>query len=176
MRKSIGLAFGFSLLFILLMNFLFFIIANAIEGSIEAQFNAIAANPYYLCYRLAQPMGHFPWDIVGWINSDVYNNGDNLRFGLMLVAIIGGAIIAGIAGGSIKNAIIGWVITCIILIILIGIAAFNVQGVIYLITGSYTTSFEDAMIWIVLRGIFNTIIYGLLTVLVALIAGKSKSY
>jgi hypothetical protein len=176
MRKSMGLAFGLSLLFILLMNFLFFIIANSIEGTIDVQLNAIAENPYWLCYRLAQPMAHFPWDIVGWINSDVYTDADNLRFGLMLIAIIGGAIIAGVAGGSIKNAVIGWTITSIILIVLIAIAVYNVEGVIYLVTGSFSTSVEDAIVWVILRGIFNTILYGLLAALVALVVGKSKSY
>ena len=176
MRKSMSLAFGFSLLFILLMNFLFFIIAYSTDGTINAQFNAIAENPYYLCYILAQPMGHFPWDIVGWINSSTYTDADNLRFGLMLLTIIGGAIIAGLAGGSIKNAVIGWVITGIILVVLIAISVYNVDGVITIITGSSSTSVEETMVWVVLRGVFNIILYGLLTALVALVVGKSKSY
>ena len=177
MRKSISLAFGLSLIFILLMNFLFFIIANAIEGSIDTQIQFLTEYPFLIFYRLAQAMGHFPWDIVEWINNDsIYSQADQLRFVLMLVAIIVGAIIAGLAGGSIKNAVIGWTITCIILIIFVGIAAYNEQVVRNLITGISGATFEEAIVWIVIRGIFNTILYGLLTALIALIAGKSKSY
>jgi len=177
MRKSVSLAFGLSLAFILLMNFLFFIIANAIEGSIDTQIQTLTQYPYLIFYRLAQPMAHFPWDIVGWINNEtVYNQADQLRFALMLVAIIVGAIIAGLAGGSIKNALIGWTITCIILIIFVGIAAYNVPGVRNLITGITGATFDETIVWIIIRGIFNTIIYGLLAALIALIAGKSKTY
>ena len=177
MRKSISLAFGLSLIFILLMNFLFFIIANAAEGSIDTQIQHLTQYPYLIFYRLAQAMGHFPWDIVDWINNDaIYSEFDHLRFGLMLVAIIVGAIIAGLAGGSIKNAVIGWTITCIILIVFVGIAAYNEQPVRNLITGISGATFEDTIVWIIIRGIFNTIIFGLLVALIALIAGKSKSY
>ncbi len=176
MRKSISLAFILSLIFFLILNFLFYIIGNAIEGSLETEFNYISNNPLYILYRLNQPMAHFPWDIAEWINDSGFSDGDRLRFGLMIVAIVGAAIIAGLTGGSIKNALIGWVITCIVSIVMLYIAVYYVEIIYHLIWGSYGASFNEVALKLFITGIFNTALYGLLVALVALIAGKSKSY
>ncbi|MBN1801286.1 MAG: hypothetical protein JW891_07255 [Candidatus Lokiarchaeota archaeon] len=177
MKKSAGIAFIISLVVLLLLNFLFYIIGMSLDDTLSSDLNLVSNNFTWLLWRLAQPSTAFPWEIAGdWMEFPGVTDGDKLRYVMMILIMIFAAIAAGLTGGDISNAVIGWVITMIVCIVMVTIAASQSQVVCYWVTSRSSTQFSDAVVWIIVKGIVNMILFGIVAALVALVVGRSKKY
>lgn len=165
MEKNIRMAFVFSLITLILLNFLFYIIGFSIEGLLDYEMNDIATNPIWILYRLFQPFGHFPFDLAGLIEAPVL--GHLLRYIGMIITLIITALVAGMAGGNNKNAIKGWVLTCIVCIVMVGIAASLIYEVRIRVTLNTSSEIIIAIVFVIMAGAVNILIFGVITILVA---------
>ncbi len=179
MRKSAGMAFIISLVILLLLNFLFYIIGMSMDGGnkLSDDLNLVSDNFTWLLWRLAQPSTAFPWEIAGdWMERPFVTDGDKLRYIMMILIMIFAAIAAGLMGGDITNAVIGWVITMVVCIVMVTIAASQSQLVCSWVTSQSSAEFSDAVVWIIVKGVVNMILFGIVAALVALVVGRSKKY
>ncbi|UCC18585.1 MAG: hypothetical protein JSV62_10805 [Promethearchaeota archaeon] len=170
MKHSLIRAFLFSLIVFLALNFLFYIIGYSVEDLLYLPLSRIAEHPTHIIYLITYPVNWFPWELIedfisaSSLGFKIYTLGGFISF---LIA----ALIAGLMGGSIGNAFIGWLITsgCFILlmILMISIDPFNLGFICTMCT------LDEGIVSILITGIVNTLIFGALVFVIALIKGRS---
>jgi hypothetical protein len=172
MKRSIGRAFLFSLVAFVLINLLFLIIYYYIAPIIDISdlFDLFANYPGMIIQRLFQPLRWFPWD---FFIQNVDTAARVLYIGEFLSLIIA-SIIAGLAGGDMKNAIVGWILTMIFSIVIFIITFF--LGSSYLVFYCGSCDLLEAIITVTIKGIVHILIFGCITLLTALMIGRGKKY
>ena len=173
MKKSLGRAFIFSFIAFALVGLLFLIIAYSIGDSIDGLFELFADHPGMIIQYILRPLRYFPWEIFDEFFATSYISTRTWYIG-MFVALIIASIVAGLTGGNIKNAFLGWAIMMIFSIILY-IIPFSFDSLSLNHTCGACTYLE-AVIKVVIIGIVHIPIFGCITLLTALMMGRAKKY
>ena len=111
MEKSAGRAFIFSLIILIVLNFLFYIITYAIADMIDIEFNRVAAHPTHFVYFLIYQTHYFPWELISRGIAATF--AFTIYFIGGFITFIIAAIVAGFMGGNIGRSLEGWIITAI---------------------------------------------------------------
>ncbi|UCC18587.1 MAG: hypothetical protein JSV62_10815 [Promethearchaeota archaeon] len=173
MKKSLGRAFIFSFIAFALVGLLFLIIAYSIGDSIDVLFTMFSQHPGLIIEYILRPLRYFPWEIFNEFFTTLYVSTKTWYIG-MFVALIIASLVAGITGGSIKNAFLGWALMMIFSIILY-IIPFSFDYLTLNHTcGSCT--YLEGVIKVVFIGIIHILIFGCITIFTALIIGRRKKY
>ena len=170
MRKSLGLAFVFSLIVFLALNFLFIIIGYSIAGVLDLVLNPIETHPTFSVYLIVYASQYLPWEQI--INSlDALTLGFKIFYIGGLISFAIASIVAGLIGGSIGKSFGGWLLTVIcssiLFIIIISIDDFNLNYI------SFTATLIDGIITIIIASAVNLLLFGAIAIIIALIAGRS---
>ena len=170
MKHSLFRAFIFSLLVFLALNFLFFIIGYASTDTLDLPLGRIADYPSHSIYVITYPVRYFPWELIERFTS-VLALGFKIMYLGGLISFLIAALIAGLMGGSIGNAFIGWLITsgCFILlmIFMITVEPFNLNWI------CIGCTLEEGIVKVLITGLVNTLIFGALVFIIALIKGRA---
>ena len=170
MEKSLVRAFLYSLIAFLVLNFLFFVIGYAIDDNLGNMFDIMADHPTMVIYTLVRPISNFPWDIIEFINL-VIGNGRKIMYVGYFVSLITASIIAGFSGGDIPKSLGGWFLTSICSIISIIAICYMDAFIIINICG--VCPINEAIIEVLITGVTNLLIYGGVTLIIALIVSRS---
>ena len=170
MKHSLLRAFLFSLLIFLALNFLFFIIGYTVAEILDLPLGRIADHPTHSIHLITYPAEYFPWELI-----DYFTSNSSLGFKILylggFISFIIAAIIAGLMGGSIGNAFVGWLMTSscyiLLLIAMISIDDFNIGFI------CFPCTLADGIVEILITGIVNALIFGALVFIIALIKGRS---
>jgi hypothetical protein len=116
-------------------------------------------------------MGKFPWDMIGiGINQSLL--GLKIYYIGMVISLALASIVAGLFGGSIVKALAGWYLTSIVCIVLfIIIFSIDISNLSYICISCTLT---DGIIQILIVGLANMLMFGVLTFLIALFKGRSS--
>jgi len=170
MKTGLIRAFLFSLIVFFILNFLFTIIGNSIYQSLEFEFTRFAEHPTFIIFRLIYPFHSFPWDIFNRIIT-VPEIGIKTMYIGYFISLVMASIIAGFTGGEIVKSVGGWIltsITCILLfIIIITIDVYNKSQF------CVGCSLDEAIIYVIIPGVVNLLIFGVLAALIGYIRGRS---
>jgi len=173
LKKSLGRAFIFSFIAFALVGLLFLIIAYSIGGAIDGLFGLFADHPGMIIQYILRPVRYFPWEIFGEFFATSFTSTRTWFIG-MLVALIIASIVAGLTGGNMKNAFLGWAIMMIFSIILYIIPlGFDTLSLNHT-CGACT--YLEGVIRVVIIGVVHLLIFGCITLLTALMIGRTKKY
>ena len=173
MKKSLGRAFIFSFIAFALVGLLFLIIAYSIGGAIDNLFSLFADHPSMIIQYILRPLRYFPWELFTEFFETSYFSTRTWYVG-MFVALIIASIVAGLTGGNMKNSFVGWAIMMILCIVLY-IIPFGFDSLSLNHTCGACTYLEG-VIEVVIIGIVHIPIFGCITLLTALMIGRSKKY
>jgi hypothetical protein len=152
-----GKAFGFSLLAYIGLNFLFIIIAYTIEGTLNALFSAISANPLMILSILFGPVIYFPGEVftllVNQFQSGIVTS-LLIQFIGFIVSPFVGALVAGRMGENKGGSFGGWLLTSVLSGIAMAILAY-IEPSIFIPPATTTT-----MILVLISGIAIGVFYG----------------
>lgn len=170
MKHSIFRAFIFSLLVFIVLNFLFFFICYAVEDILDLPLGRIADHPTYSIYAITYPASYFPWELIErFIN--VLSFGFKLLYLGGFISFLIAALIAGLMGGSIGNAFIGWLMASgsiiILMIFMISIDPFNLNYI------CFTCTLEGGIMMVLITELINALIFGALVLIIALMKGRA---
>ena len=171
MKTSWFRAFLFSLLVFFVVSFLFWIIGYAVADLMDLLVSHVQSSPLYVIQRIVYPMGMFPWDAIT-TSMNMTNIGLKIFYIGFVVTLAVASIVAGLFGGSIIKSLAGWYLTsivCILLYIIILLIDISLLG--YVCT---SCTLADGIIQILIVGLVNMLMFGVLTFLIALIKGRSK--
>jgi len=164
-------AFIFSLLIFFILNFLFWIIGYGVADLLDLQIARIKQSPTHVILELVYPMGMFPWEAVG---RSIASTGIGFKIFYIgfVISLSIASIVAGLFGGSIVKALAGWYLTSIICILLfIIVFLIDISNLNYYCFGC---SMTDGIIQVLIIGLVNMLIFGVLTFLIALFKGRSS--
>lgn len=171
MKTSWFRAFLFSLLVFFVISFLFWIIGYAIADLIDLEVSRIQSNPTHAILKLIYPIGMFPWEAIGR-SVDMTDIGLKIYYIGFVVTLALSSIVAGLFGGSIVKALAGWYLTSIICILLfIIIFVVDISNLNYY---CFSCTMIDGIIRILIVGLANMLMFGVLTFLIALFKGRSS--
>jgi len=159
---SIVKAFLFSLLALLITNFLFVILIQAIFGYFDLVIALISPDFSTLFYVLFCSLGHPIWDTVYLIAYHITNY--NTYFMLLdlvrLIVPLIAAIVASRFGKKRINSFIGVFLTTIVSMVISIILMFNSVSYQIIIAGTYLG--YGALFTVVLGSLLNGLIFGLI--------------
>jgi len=155
-----GKSFGFSLLTYVGMNFLFLIIGYTVSGDLNNLFSEITANPFLILLVLCGPIINFPGTVI----LGIYNVIIGPLVPESLIQSVGyivspfiAAVVAGRVGDKKGASFGGWILTCILCAVAIGLLVYlSPTTLAYYGLVATTQTFIVAMI----GGITNGIFYG----------------
>lgn len=172
MEKSLGRAFIFSLIFLMALSFLFFVIGYSITGSLENHFTHASERPIYIVLWLTNPFLWVPWDLFQVAINESTHDGIKIMYMGFLASLIVSSIIAGIFGGTYSNSLGGWILTSLVCIMTVAVVLFIDPFFISAICDYCELGY--AIIQLSVFGIVNLLIFGGITLLTALLIGRSK--
>ena len=112
-----GKAFGFSLLAYAGLNFLFVIISETLNDTLNLLFQAITANPEIIVMLMFGPIALFPMEVylglVGFIMGPIDIGAIILYVGYIVAPFLA-ALIAGKTGGTKGGSFGGWFLTAVL--------------------------------------------------------------
>jgi hypothetical protein len=155
-----GKSFGFGLLTYIGMNFLFVIIAHTVSGDLNILFSDITANPFIILLVLCGPIINFPGTVI----LEIYSRIMVSLVPDLLIQLVGyvvspfiAAVVAGRVGGKNGASFGGWISTCILSAIAIGLLVYlNPSTLSYY--GLVATN--ETLVTALIGGITNGIFYG----------------
>lgn len=171
MEKSMLRAFLLSLVIFLALNFLIYIIAYAMADLLDVVFNTIADHPSQSIFLTTYPNRYFPWELFSR-SAETSSFEFKLFYIGGFISFVVAAIIAGFMGGDIIKSLEGWFLTVFVstglLIIMILIDDFNLGYI------KYGISLTEGIVIVVIAGLVNALIYGVIVFLIALLLGRSS--
>ena len=172
MERSLFRAFIFSLIVVIALNFLFYIIGYSILGTLDIQFTRASSHPTYIVLWLTYPYTWFPWELI----IDAMTRDPSIHIGLIIMdiglvaSLAVGSIVAAIFGGDFSKSLGGWVLTsltCVAaLFIIVIIDSFNLSWI------CWPCELGEAMVYILVVGVVNLLIFSGITLLTVLIVGS----
>ena len=154
-----GKSFGFSLLTYIGMNFLFVIIAYTVSGELNILFGDITANPFIILLVLCGPIINFPgvviFGIYGGIIGPLVPDVLILLVGYFVSPFIA-AVVAGRVGDKNGASFGGWILTCILCAVTVGLLVFLSPTTLTYYALSATT---ETLVVALIGGITNGIFY-----------------
>ena len=141
------------------MNFLFVTIAYTVSGDLNTLFSDITANPFIILLVLCGPIINFP----GVVIYGIYEGIIGPLVPDVLILLVGyfvspfiAAVVAGRVGEKNGASFGGWILTCVLCAIAVGILVFLSP-----ITLTYygLTSTTDTLVVALIGGVSNGIFY-----------------
>ena len=155
-----GKSFGFSLLTYIGMNFLFIIIAYTVSNDLNTLFSDITANPFIILLVLCGPIINFPGTVI----LGIYNGIMGPLVPDLLIQLVGyfvspfiAAIVAGRVGDKNGASFGGWILTCILCALAIGLLVYFSPTTL---TNYGLVATNETLVIALFGGITNGIFYG----------------
>ena len=171
MEKSLFRAFIISLVVFFGLNFLIYITMYSLASQVvfEMELDRIATHPTHAAYLLIYPSVYFPWELI-FRGIDASTLPFTILFIGGVVTFVIAAIVAGLMGGDIGKSFGGWVLTCLTFITVhIVILIIDESNISYV---NFYYSLVEAIIWVIIAGAVNMLIFGGLVILIAYLKGS----
>jgi hypothetical protein len=157
-----GKAFGFSLLAYIGLSFLFIIIVETLNGTLNTLFDAISLNPFIILLIFFGPIANMPGSVFlalyGEIATGMINYTLIQTIGYIVTPLVA-ALIAGRVGENKGGSFGGFFLTSIIGAVALGILAFISSTTLELLYGPISDA-TAALIMLLITGAVNGVFYG----------------
>ncbi|MFX1417604.1 MAG: hypothetical protein ACFE9N_01655 [Promethearchaeota archaeon] len=172
MKTGLVRAYLFSLITFFILNFLITIISYSIVGLlIDLELPRYSTHPVFVFFRLIYPMLFFPWDLLILGANQALIGFMVFYFGFFISLIVA-SVVAGLMGGDIVKSVGGWIltsITCILVFIIIALIDSIVLAFV-----CFSCTFEEVMVQVIIHGLINILLFGVLTAFIAMLKGRSS--